>query len=88
MFCVKLVVLVVLITCQKKTLQVNLQHGYDNVKNLNISGPPPDVELPQKPFGLVDISQQEKNVSFFKLESSLKVIFLILSSLFLTSLRR
>ena len=62
--------LVVLITCQNETLQVNLQHGYDNVKNLHISGPPPDVELPQKPFGLVDISQQEKNVSFFKLVSS------------------
>lgn len=34
-----------------------------NNKKLNVTGPPPDVELPQKPFGLVDISQQEKNVS-------------------------
>ena len=34
----------------------------------NVSGPPPDAELPQKPFGLVDISQQEKNVSLLVLE--------------------
>ena len=30
-----------------------------------VAGPPPDAELPQKPFGLVDISQQELNVSEF-----------------------
>ena len=44
----------------KLTLLLNV---FCTNKKLNVTGPPPDVELPQKPFGLVDISQQEKNVS-------------------------
>ena len=35
------------------------------IKHNIVAGPPPDAELPQKPFGLVDISQQELNVREF-----------------------
>jgi len=41
-------------------LRENLQELRSS--RLHSAGPPPDAELPQKPFGLVDISQQELNV--------------------------
>ena len=44
----------------ENALRENLQELRSG--RLHTAGPPPDAELPQKPFGLVDISQQEKNV--------------------------
>ena len=46
----------------ENALRENLQELRSS--RLHSAGPAPDVELPQKPFGLVDISQQEKNVSW------------------------
>ena len=55
----------------KQALRENLQELRSS--RLHYAGPATDVELPQKPFGLVDISQQEKNVSYSNIDSKLQM---------------
>ena len=62
----------------KQALRENLQELRSS--RLHYAGPATDVELPQKPFGLVDISQQEKNVSYSNIDSKFQMTCLRLIS--------
>ena len=47
-------------------INITVPHCFQEfLHNSSTSGPPPDAELPQKPFGLVHIPKQEQYVRIF-----------------------